>query len=880
MVSILGRKIGGGGGSPEAGSAAVEAPKAPVVKTTPDLLSGFAASPIDVQDKVITTLGSGGASAIRPPEASPPPAPEPAVPPVVNAADTRADDGLDEDTFVRQQNQDRGKNMLNQLNEQRKAAATPQAVSAPEAATPIPDTAAGMTPAPTETAPADAQITPAGEQDIVTQTATQAAPEDNRPLIDRMSADARAQTAAGFRKLDQSDRATQPVPPRPTEAPVVPATQPAATDDESERFHGDGLDPRSASILNGGPATASEQARAADEATRAQQDAATPTPQREQTRGTFLRRLGDRSDIADATTPATLPKPLESDGQSRGTFLRRLDGSGAPRPGATESAATGMTPADGGTTPADAAPSAATKGSDVDTRTAARTALGEMRDHRAGKSDTERSIAEDKTKTAAALQDVKDLWDTLPTDDLEFSKVIDAGGIDKYIQGKKEWYKTHQGENNVDSHVLADVTQLRDHIVTVVGKDKADGILQAAQTRRAAEAKQGNPSAPVPPIMRDRDAHGDVIGSKDLGDVKGSEHALFLVKNTDAETMLSDKQLNPDTNKPFASVDEARQFREKRIAELTPKAQQERVDREAQAREKAADNPTADQKAAKRQQELQSLEAKLADKSITAEEYKRLQKLRQNPEERQKYLDEQVNNGKATDEELEEWKNGPEAEDEKTPEQIAAENQEKLDKAKDAFYESARSGENPVDALISYNKALAESMGFTISKAEEDATRAFFKDIYANSTGNMGPENARSRMIREKFTQLGQLEVQIMNVAAFVESMKKQEDDLKKDVNQAEDDYLKETNQAEKMNKLNVWRQKADGLARYQGGMGNEKRRGRELVIEQRQVAGYIHRKLGTKNMFQNLAFGAGTARRQVRNGVQSDVESLFDMFA
>lgn len=207
------------------------------------------------------------------------------------------------------------------------------------------------------------------------------------------------------------------------------------------------------------------------------------------------------------------------------------------------------------------------------------------------------------------------------------------------------------------------------------------------------------------------------------------------------------------------------------------------------------------------------------------------------------------------------------AEKPKTSEQIAAENEEELERLDKDWRETAGKGKNPGEAMIAYMKKDAEMRNEPIPENEIAELRKFMKEVYKD--GVKTPEGRNSAEIRKRFIELGQLEAQIIALKHLVKDMKEKESEMKKKVDGLEDSYHSEKDDTERIKRLNAWRTAALQLEGYQMATNDQAKRGRQANIQRREAAGYIHRKLGTKvrlgsAAIGNMLYGAGTAYHEM----------------
>lgn len=213
-----------------------------------------------------------------------------------------------------------------------------------------------------------------------------------------------------------------------------------------------------------------------------------------------------------------------------------------------------------------------------------------------------------------------------------------------------------------------------------------------------------------------------------------------------------------------------------------------------------------------------------------------------------------------------------------SPEEHAEEMRKQLDEKQVKAFEKMMDGdfEGAQQDIVDFNKALAESQGFQFSEDDEKVVRKFVEGIFKSGGAENSREALRTRRIREKFQELARAEYQLRNLAETVKERNEEEKKLKTQVNDAEKDYINEEDTEEKQKKLFAFSAKATQLSNFQDRTKRLKHAGREVWIKQRQVRGYIHRKLGTKNALYNLAFGAGTAMGQGAIGVANNYDEIF----
>jgi hypothetical protein len=298
-------------------------------------------------------------------------------------------------------------------------------------------------------------------------------------------------------------------------------------------------------------------------------------------------------------------------------------------------------------------------------------------------------------------------------------------------------------------------------------------------------------------------------------------------------------------------------------------------------------NNSADADKSKRVAELQG---KIDNGTITRDEYSEYKGLQQDPEKRRAELQEKAKQGTLTPEEETEFFDGkaegtitPEDEDipdteTESPETIA----QTLDEAQEQFFKAVENGDLKAmeEAANKYNEDLARIQGYTMTDADKAKAAELLRGIF-KAEGNQA-ESPRYRHIRQKLQELGQLEMQVHQLARAVAQMKKTEDEIKTQVNSAEDNYVSESNPTEKAKKYQAFAVTSLRLAQYQESIKQQKGRGRDLSLKRRQVRGYMHRKLGTKNAAYNVIFGTGTAMMQGAyagiNAAGDVSESIFDM--
>jgi len=267
---------------------------------------------------------------------------------------------------------------------------------------------------------------------------------------------------------------------------------------------------------------------------------------------------------------------------------------------------------------------------------------------------------------------------------------------------------------------------------------------------------------------------------------------------------------------------------------------------------------------AARRQELISKQDK------TPEEIRELNNLNTeaNRQKRQEELEAKQNNGDALSEdeveELIDLVTEKEAEDlpdveSKSQDEIDAENEDELKKLDTSWREIAGKGDNPGEAMIAYMQKEAEIGGEPIPEKDISELRRFMKDVYKEG-GKLNLESKNSAEIKKKFVELGQLEAQIIALKTLVKEMKAKADGMKDKVDALENSYISEDDPAQRLLKLNAWRTSALQLEGYQLAVNDQAARGRQVNIDRRNAAGFIHRKLGTKGLIGNVLYGSRTA--------------------
>lgn len=172
------------------------------------------------------------------------------------------------------------------------------------------------------------------------------------------------------------------------------------------------------------------------------------------------------------------------------------------------------------------------------------------------------------------------------------------------------------------------------------------------------------------------------------------------------------------------------------------------------------------------------------------------------------------------------------------------------------------------EAFVEYNKKLADTMGFQLN---EDMARTYVESVMKPEKAKSPTETAKMRRIRDELVKLAQLEQQIRNQTEIVKQMRVVEKNLKKEVDQAESDYLNEQDQDQREKKLTIFSSKSMQLVGYQEAIRGQQRLGRTAIVDRRQALGQIHRRLGTKSLMGNIAFGLGTLGHQAWNSLYDE---------
>lgn len=194
-------------------------------------------------------------------------------------------------------------------------------------------------------------------------------------------------------------------------------------------------------------------------------------------------------------------------------------------------------------------------------------------------------------------------------------------------------------------------------------------------------------------------------------------------------------------------------------------------------------------------------------------------------------------------------------------------NREKVSDLSQPWIEKAARGENPADELVTYLNKFNELNGDTpLTEAEVKDLKGFLKEVYDGDITSVDFEKSR---IRDKFVELGQIEARVIALKEVLKSMKNSEKKMKAETHVAEEQYLSATDPQDRMQKLAVWRQKAIQLEGYQMAINDQASRGRDENIKRRIAAGYIHRKLGTRGLGGNIAFGIKTLGYEVSDAFQ-----------
>lgn len=191
-----------------------------------------------------------------------------------------------------------------------------------------------------------------------------------------------------------------------------------------------------------------------------------------------------------------------------------------------------------------------------------------------------------------------------------------------------------------------------------------------------------------------------------------------------------------------------------------------------------------------------------------------------------------------------------------TPEQKSKRELGELD-AK--WRDTAARGEDPTEGMIAWMNKNAEMQGLTLPEGEAQRFRDLMQEVYKDGAITT-PEGKFSSDIREKFIEMGRLDAEIVALKGLIARLKEGEKKLKAEQVEAEEAYLKEQNPTERQVKYREYELKTGNLQGYQMAINDSAGRGREANIERRRIAGWIHRKLGSRNLIGNLLFGARTA--------------------
>lgn len=299
--------------------------------------------------------------------------------------------------------------------------------------------------------------------------------------------------------------------------------------------------------------------------------------------------------------------------------------------------------------------------------------------------------------------------------------------------------------------------------------------------------------------------------------------------------------------------------------------------------------PTPEEKARleaeKRDREIQAIKEKIKSGAATPEERNRLNQLKieRGAQDRLKALEEkELSDEPLTGEEMRELAKLREKSEEPedivtdTPEQALEKLSQELDTDYQTALEKMARGEDATEEVINFNKKLAEAMGYTITKQDEQDAREQVKGIL-NPERKNSPESAKMRHIKEKLTELARYELQLQNQAKIINEMNKNEKDLKQKVNDAESAYVNASNPDQKQQNLQIFRRESVRLGNYQEAIKTQKSLGRDILVKRRQARGYIHRKLGTHGFLYNMGFGAGTAVMEAGIGIANSYDTLFD---
>ena len=424
--------------------------------------------------------------------------------------------------------------------------------------------------------------------------------------------------------------------------------------------------------------------------------------------------------------------------------------------------------------------------------------------------------------------------------------------------------------------------------------------------RGTPEARQAHAEAvarnDVTPTLQDRVKAGEItqlqadqLLAENRTNYPLNAQRLVTLQNSTDQDVLSRQEYDPSLKRPVATIEEARQLRQREIDDLKNKTRAEF--RPLDHLEARAAQPVDE---AQRQEARQRLDKEIADLTeaskqgpLSAEQTSRLttalgerSALGQSPEARRQRVLEELKAGQPMTEERKAVLMGKEDEDipdveTRTPVEIAAARKAELQGLEDQAYEQMSKGEDATETMIDYQKKMAEQQGFTYSDAQEKYDRNLMQGIF-NGVAVEGQEIGRMKAIREKFTELGKQMMLIKQLKRLVEERNKNEDALKTAVNKAEGEWVRESedNVAEKQRKYNLWQYTSQRLAQYQTSTEEVKKQGREAREKSLQLRGWIHRKLGTHGVLYNMAFGARTLGVIAANNATDIFEATAGNFA
>lgn len=368
-------------------------------------------------------------------------------------------------------------------------------------------------------------------------------------------------------------------------------------------------------------------------------------------------------------------------------------------------------------------------------------------------------------------------------------------------------------------------------------------------------------------VVSDEDTGQDVLLKEEPAGLRTQERPSVdpIAETSEASGMQADIEEGEDREQPesvaAAPVTESRSSlnseEQTRLAELEDAKKNGTINKEGR-RERLAllrkQNETAVEK-----KEIDRLRQEEEDGIISDENLVKLESL----EEKQR--------ARESGEEL------PDAET-KSDEEIAKEKIKEFEDLQMRAFEKMLAGdfEGANKEILDYNKLLADVEGFQVEAFQAEEARQFIEGIARPEKAKTPKETQRMRKIREKLQELARAEMQLRAQALIVEKMNEQEEDFKEAVRVAERDWNNEQNPVEKQKKFLVFSAQTMRLTRHQESTAIQKSLGRDARVMQRQVRGYIHRKLGLHKFVHNAAFGLGTALMQGGHGIANRYDSLF----